>query len=420
MKLKLLAVLFVLSSSAVSAQDSKHPWSIGGNLGWFDYYSPLKGYHVFNTDKWRFNPSLTLGRYLNPSFDVVGRASYGDVVLHPEKLKYKSYREIHRGIHSYDLLMRYKFNNGYILDEDASLFPFINAGLGLNRIANNTHAVVPIGIGLGLKLSSRFTALLETDYKFPFGMNAIIGRSEHMYTSLGLSYAFGNTAPTIMDEDKDGVSDHVDRCPSLAGSVALHGCPDKDADGVADIDDRCPDFAGVATLMGCPDKDGDLVPDYLDNCPEVYGLRDHAGCPLEKEKPVVIDVPKVIEPVVPTTPDVNEIPDNLVKRVFYMVYKYDLTAEHYQLLDSVITMLNTYPTLKIQIGGHTDKSGSDAINFPLSVNRAEKVKAYFISKGVANSRVFALGYGSTYPLVANDTKENRAKNRRTEIRFQKK
>ena len=73
----------------------------------------------------------------------------------------------------------------------------------------------------------------------------------------------------------------------------------------------------------------------------------------------------------------------------------------------------------IQIGGHTDKSGGDKINFPLSVSRAEKVKQYFLDKGIATERVFAFGYASTYPLVPNDTKEHRAMNRRTEIRFQK-
>ena len=416
MKIKLLILSFLLCSAFAQAQNTEHKWSIGANIGAFDYFTPLNQ-KFFNTDKWKFNPSFTLSRYLSPSFDLTGRFSYGDVVLHPEHLTDYGYSTIKRGLHDYDLLLRYKFNNGIILDEDAKFYPYLTAGFGFNRIVDNTHAVVPFGLGFGLKLSPRLTALLESNYKMPFGMNAQIGRSEHLYHSLGLSYAFGNHKPKVYDRDHDGVTDNIDHCPDVAGVAALQGCPDKDGDGVADKDDRCPDIAGVPALMGCPDKDGDGVPDYLDRCPDVYGLRETLGCPKEAEKvqrDTVIEMPKK-----PVTPNVDDIPADLVKRVFYLVYQFDLSKENYQILDTVVNMLNTYPTLKIQIGGHTDNSGGDKINMPLSVKRAEKVKQYFLIRGIETSRVFAFGYASTYPLVPNDTKEHRAMNRRTEIRFQK-
>ncbi|PHI19611.1 hypothetical protein CEQ90_12100 [Lewinellaceae bacterium SD302] len=81
------------------------------------------------------------------------------------------------------------------------------------------------------------------------------------------------------DSDGDGVADKDDECPEVAGEVALMGCPDSDGDGVADKDDECPEVAGLASLMGCPDTDGDGIADKDDDCPTVAGLARYNGCP---------------------------------------------------------------------------------------------------------------------------------------------
>lgn len=65
--------------------------------------------------------------------------------------------------------------------------------------------------------------------------------------------------------------------------------------------------------------------------------------------------------------------------------------------------------------GHTDSIGSDAYNQKLSVRRAEAVKAYLVSKGIAKDRVYTEGKGEKQPVADNKTKEGRAKNRRVEI-----
>jgi outer membrane protein OmpA-like peptidoglycan-associated protein len=81
------------------------------------------------------------------------------------------------------------------------------------------------------------------------------------------------------DADGDGVADGKDECPNEAGSIALNGCPDGDGDGIADKNDKCPDVAGTAALMGCPDQDGDGIADGDDRCPTVAGLARYGGCP---------------------------------------------------------------------------------------------------------------------------------------------
>ena len=65
--------------------------------------------------------------------------------------------------------------------------------------------------------------------------------------------------------------------------------------------------------------------------------------------------------------------------------------------------------------GHTDSIGSDAYNQPLSVRRAEAVKAYLVSKGVEPNRIYTEGKGEKQPVASNATREGRAKNRRVEI-----
>ncbi len=89
------------------------------------------------------------------------------------------------------------------------------------------------------------------------------------------------------DRDKDGVSDLLDACPSVAGPWAFKGCPDTDNDGIEDKLDKCPTEAGVPTLEGCPDKDADGITDALDKCPDEAGLPKNGGCPDSDEDGVI-------------------------------------------------------------------------------------------------------------------------------------
>ncbi len=86
-------------------------------------------------------------------------------------------------------------------------------------------------------------------------------------------------------------------------------------------------------------------------------------------------------------------------------------------LDSVAKVLNNYPQSNIIISGHTDSSGNDAINDPLSKNRAASVEAYLVGKGVSTSRITSVGYGSRQPIASNSTEDGKAQNRRVEIKI---
>ena len=84
-------------------------------------------------------------------------------------------------------------------------------------------------------------------------------------------------------------------------------------------------------------------------------------------------------------------------------------------LDKLITVLKNNPDTNINIYGHTDSIGSDAVNLRISAQRAAAVKNYFVANGISASRMFTEGLGKSSPIASNDTDAGRAKNRRVEF-----
>jgi peptidoglycan-binding protein ArfA len=84
-------------------------------------------------------------------------------------------------------------------------------------------------------------------------------------------------------------------------------------------------------------------------------------------------------------------------------------------LTQVADRLKACPDVRIAVVGHTDNTGNDAINIPLSGNRAKSVADYLISQGVAADHVTSNGVGSAQPIAGNDTPDGRAQNRRVDI-----
>ena len=100
--------------------------------------------------------------------------------------------------------------------------------------------------------------------------------------------------------------------------------------------------------------------------------------------------------------------------------KSTLTKDSYIELKELLDYLKLKDDISIEIAGHTDDVGDDESNMKLSKARAETVRNYLISKGITTNRVIAKGYGETQPIASNTTVEGRQKNRRTEVRINKK
>lgn len=95
--------------------------------------------------------------------------------------------------------------------------------------------------------------------------------------------------------------------------------------------------------------------------------------------------------------------------------KSEIQPKSFKTLDKLVEYMKRKPTFKIRIEGHTDNQGTDASNLALSESRAQSVRTYLVTKGIAESRIVTKGKGATQPIADNSTTEGRAKNRRTEI-----
>ncbi len=95
--------------------------------------------------------------------------------------------------------------------------------------------------------------------------------------------------------------------------------------------------------------------------------------------------------------------------------RYEIKSNLRPILDRFATTLNQNPVTTVTIIGHTDNTGTDAINNPLSVNRAASTRDHLVARGVATNRIAIDGRGSREPVADNYTVEGRAKNRRVEI-----
>ncbi len=86
-------------------------------------------------------------------------------------------------------------------------------------------------------------------------------------------------------------------------------------------------------------------------------------------------------------------------------------------LENVVAALNKYPNVTIEVAGHTDNVGDDAVNQALSQARAQTVYDFLAGKGISADRMSPKGYGETKPIETNDTEEGRQQNRRTEFQI---
>jgi outer membrane protein OmpA-like peptidoglycan-associated protein len=95
--------------------------------------------------------------------------------------------------------------------------------------------------------------------------------------------------------------------------------------------------------------------------------------------------------------------------------KATLRPDSEQVLNELLSLLQKQPDWALVVAGHTDNTGSDAINSPLSRQRAEAVVAWLAAKGIDKSRLVPAGFGASKPIADNATEDGKAKNRRVDL-----
>ena len=111
----------------------------------------------------------------------------------------------------------------------------------------------------------------------------------------------------------------------------------------------------------------------------------------------------------------NQLKLDIPSDISFDTNRSDIKGNFAQVLDRFAVSLRDNPYSDLRIVGHTDNTGSDAINNPLSVERATSTRSYLTSRGVSSSRVQVEGRGSYQPIASNDTVDGRSRNRRVEI-----
>jgi outer membrane protein OmpA-like peptidoglycan-associated protein len=135
---------------------------------------------------------------------------------------------------------------------------------------------------------------------------------------------------------------------------------------------------------------------------ENFSIKDNPS-----SDPYLIDVPLKKIKTGQTVPLYN---------ILFDVNKYVIKQESTAELERLFNLLTTNSKIRVEIGGHTDNSGAETINQPLSQNRAKAVYDWLITKGIAANRLTYKGYGSSVPIMPNTSDEGKRKNRRTEIK----
>jgi len=143
--------------------------------------------------------------------------------------------------------------------------------------------------------------------------------------------------------------------------------------------------------------------------------------------PIRIAVAPPPPPPAPAPPPAPEkqvkIRDNRIElgqKIQFALGKSDILSESFALMDELAKTIQENPQVqKVSIEGHASDEGDDKYNLLLSKARAEAVRQYLVSKGVAADRLSSTGFGESKPLVANDSPANREKNRRVEFHITK-
>jgi len=228
----------------------------------------------------------------------------------------------------------------------------------------------------------------------------------------------------FVDSDGDGVADKKDKCADTPERITVDktGCPfDTDDDGIYDYLDQCQETPSgvVVDRNGCPkDTDEDNVPDYLDLCANTPrgSPVDGKGCIVDADGDGVFDHVDQCA----STPKGARVDDSgcwIIQIIHFKPNQKNIQSTIYPYLEEIAKVLNLNPTMRLGIYGHTDSIGKASYNLKLSKIRAQTVADELLKMGLSKNRLIVDGFGETQPIATNETKDGRAKNRRTEIKI---
>jgi outer membrane protein OmpA-like peptidoglycan-associated protein len=462
---KLFAAVVLFAGLTSQAQDSNNPWAVSFGVNGVDTKISAVGndspkwIQLANAKtNWNILPSvsyLSVSKYVGDGFSFGATASVNkvdrwvtrdettlatDLVTNPGDLSY----------YGIDATIKYSFMQ---MLKSKWLEPSAQVGGGYSFFGDASAGTINGGLGLTLWVSDQVGFQFQSTYKHSFD-DARVANSDvpsHMQHFAGLTFKFGgkdtdgdgiydreDACPEVAglpefkgcpDTDKDGIQDSADSCPDVAGLAEFNGCPDTDGDGIIDSEDACVDVKGTKMMKGCPDADGDGVADKDDNCPSVKGDKANGGCPWpDTDGDKVLDKDDKCPTVAGTVANNGcpEVSDDTMKKlndygktILFNSGKSSFQKQTMPVLQAITAILKEYPTAKFSLEGHTDNTGSDALNQTLSEERAAAVKNFLVENGIDASRLSSKGFGESAPVDSNKTAKGKANNRRVEVKLVK-
>jgi len=294
---------------------------------------------------------------------------------------------------------RVALNGVYEYDKLGYITPLAKAGVGYEKmsdpyknITGNTNSpFVDVGVGAKIPFNEMIALKLEAIYMLKYNDSRY---DNNLAVLAGLNIAFGEkaqkaapvvvaeptpeptpapvvvVAPVDGDDDKDGVLNSVDKCPTTPAGVEVdaNGCKidnDIDKDGVLNANDICPNtpLGEAVNSDGCPEK--------------------------------------------------------VTLKINFENNSADVASSSFDIIQKYADFLTKYTAYSSKIVGYTDSRGSEKYNQNLSEKRANTVKDMLVERGVPSDRLSAEGKGEANPVADNKTAEGRAENRRIEAELTK-
>lgn len=343
-------VLFLLITCQANGQYSENGWILGGGFNFIDD-SGTYGSQPFNfTDNWNsvaFPSRFSMGYLLTNGMFFQGFASYNrynqDVIVDgiPQSTQWNYY--------ALDGLVGYGFKE--LIDPRGWFDPYVQTGMGLNRLAGNNELTFNLGGGFHFWINERFAINLSTLGKWELDNSK---RDNHIQHGLGVTFKpdfkrlFAGKGGDLKSSKGDVVSSESipdDELLASTAPVATAPVPD-----VAAIEQRIKDSiaAAMATKRSIEQK-AEIITQKLKN-----------------------DL-------------VN------ISRVTFATNSSYLKESDYTKLDELLAFMNYYPTAVIEIRGNVDARGTEEYNAWLSVRRSGRIKAYLTKKGIHPDRIQAVG-----------------------------
>lgn len=398
-------------------------WSIGLNGGMLTHYTPFNGSSNgdFKTPQESWGYGAYIKKQILPGFGVQADFLAGKVKgfrdnLLPSPSAAQDNSSFQTRIDwSAALSANFTIANLSLNQKRNFLSPYVTAGAGyMSSSANvqgtpngastgyNENWFVPVGAGFKLGVSKGVN--IDLGYTVSFmktnNFDGIRGGSndKFSYAHAGVEIALG----------KRGTSQLQNYSPiaALREESAAESAELRRALSTSE-QNRMRDQEQYAKDMGDDDNDG--VANKFDKCAGTPAntVVDGSGCPLKVQRP------QVTEKVIITESD-RKVVSEAIRNLEFELGKSTLKETSYNTLNKVAALL-VEKNFSLKLAGHTDNTGSMALNLSLSKDRAEAVKAYLVSQGANPSRIEATGYGPNQPIATNKTAAGRQKNRRVEF-----